>query len=82
MARQSPGAGAEVEYVALPRFRYMLIDRDGQRVGRLETARLDWKVGDEFELEGDSWQIVEMLPEVSTAITYNAVWVVAPPDVG
>ena len=60
----------------------MLIDRDGQRVGRLETARLDWKVGDEFELEGDSWQIVEMLPEVSTAITYNAVWVVAPPVVG
>ena len=60
----------------------MLIDRDGQRVGRLETARLDWQVGDEFELEGDSWQIVEMLPEVSTAITYNAVWVVAPAVVG
>lgn len=62
----------------LPRFFYMLIDTDGQRIGRYETSRLQWAVGDTFEFEEQPWVIVEMLPEVSTAVAYHGLWVVAP----
>ena len=70
---------AEAEYnPPLPRFRYMLIDKDGQRVGSFEPRRLVWQVGDTFRADGAHWRIVEMLPEVSTAVVYHGVWVVEP----
>ena len=56
----------------------MLIDSDGQRVGSFDPAELEWHVGDTFEVEGQRWRIVEMLPEVSTAVVYHGVWVVEP----
>ena len=56
----------------------MLIDNDGQRVGSFEPDQLVWEVGDTFEVDGQRWEIVEMLPEVSTAVVYHGVWVVAP----
>jgi hypothetical protein len=61
-----------------PIFRYMLIDRDGQRVGRFETTRLEWAAGDTLEADDATWRIVEMLPEVSTAVEYLGVWIVEP----
>jgi hypothetical protein len=62
----------------LPLFRYMVIDTDGRRVGRFESSQLEWGAGDRFDLEGRGWQIVEILPEVSTMVAYNAVWVAVP----
>jgi len=62
----------------LPLLRYLVIDADGQRIGRFESSELEWKAGDVFDLDGRSWRIVEILPEVSTMVAYNAVWVAAP----
>lgn len=59
-------------------FRFMVIDEDGQRVGRLESDDPNWRAGDAFALEERLWRIVEVLPEVSTMVAYNAVWVAAP----
>ena len=59
-------------------FRFMVIDEDGHRVGRFETADPNWRAGDRFALDEEIWQIVEILPEVSTMVAYNAVWVAAP----
>ncbi len=56
----------------------MLIDADGQRVGSFEPEQLEWRVGETFEVDGQRWRIVEMLPEVSTAVVYHGVWVVEP----
>jgi hypothetical protein len=56
----------------------MLIDADGTRIGRFESELIDWKVGDTFDFDEAQWQIVEMLPEVSTAVAYVGVWIVAP----
>ena len=56
----------------------MVIDADGQRIGRFESSELAWKPGDVFDLDGRSWRILEILPEVSTMVAYNAVWVAAP----
>ena len=56
----------------------MLIDADGQRVGSFEPDQLEWQVGETFEAEDQQWRIVEMLPEVSTAVVYHGVWVVEP----
>jgi len=63
---------------AMPVLRFMIIDTDGRRIGRFESSRLEWKPGDIFDLEERSWRIVEILPEVSTMVAYNAVWVAAP----
>ena len=62
-------------------FRLMVVDEDGRRVGRYETSEPDWRSGDRFEIDGAVWRIVEVLPEVSTMVAYNAVWVAAPIDV-
>ncbi|MGH2933397.1 MAG: hypothetical protein ACRDL2_02635 [Gaiellaceae bacterium] len=59
-------------------FRFMVIDEDGQRVGRFETVDADWRAGDIFALNERTWRLVEILPEVSTMVAYNAVWVAAP----
>jgi hypothetical protein len=59
-------------------FRFTVIDEDGHRVGRFETADPHWRAGDVFALDEQMWRIVEILPEVSTMVTYNAVWVAAP----
>ena len=59
-------------------FRFMVIDEDGHRVGRFETADPNWRAGDIFALDEEMWRIVELLPEVSTMVAYNAVWVAAP----
>ena len=59
-------------------FRFMVIDEDGQRVGRFETDDLSWRTGDTFTLDEQMLQIVEILPEVSTMAAYNAVWVATP----
>ena len=59
-------------------FRFMVIDEDGHRVGRFETADPAWHAGDNFALDEQMWRIVEILPEVSTMVAYNAVWVAAP----
>jgi hypothetical protein len=59
-------------------FRFLVIDEDGRRVGRFETTDLDWRAGDVFALDEQPWRIVEILPEVSTMVAYNAVWVAAP----
>jgi len=57
----------------------MLVDTDGRRVGRFETSQFLWGVvGDTFESDEARWRIVEILPEVSTAVVYHGVWVVAP----
>jgi hypothetical protein len=61
-----------------PLLRFMVIDADGQRIGRYESSEFEWKPGDVFELDERSWQIVEILPEVSTMVAYNAVWTAAP----
>lgn len=54
----------------------MLIDRDGARIGRFETSQVEWRIGDCLDLEDRQWRILEMLPEVSTAVAYLGVWVV------
>lgn len=59
-------------------FRFMVIDEDGQRIGRFETHDAGWRAGDIFALDEQRWLIVEILPEVSTMVAYNAVWVAAP----
>jgi hypothetical protein len=59
-------------------FRFMVIDEDGQRAGRFETDDPNWRAGDVFALEEQTWRIVEILPEVSTMVAYNAVWIAAP----
>jgi hypothetical protein len=59
-------------------FRFMVIDEDGHRVGRFETADPNWRAGDVFALDEEMWRIAEILPEVSTMVAYNAVWVAAP----
>ncbi len=61
-----------------PMFRFMVIDEDGHRVGRFETADANWRAGEDFALDEQMWRIVEILPEVSTMVAYNAVWVAAP----
>ena len=59
-------------------FRFMVVDEDGQRVGRFESEDLNWRAGDTFLLEEQMWRVIEILPEVSTMIAYNAVWVAVP----
>jgi hypothetical protein len=59
-------------------FRFMVIDEAGQRVGRFETECPNWRTGDIFALDEQMWRIVEILPEVSTMVAYNAVWVATP----
>jgi len=56
----------------------MVIDEDGQRIGRFESGDPDWRAGDTFTLDGQPLRILEILPEVSTMVAYNAVWVVTP----
>jgi hypothetical protein len=56
----------------------MVIDEDGQRVGRFESDDPNWRAGEAFVLDEQMWRIVEILPEVSTMVAYNAVWVAAP----
>lgn len=58
-------------------FRFLVVDEDGQRVGRYETSQPEWRAGDVFDVDGHTWRIVEVLPEVSTMVAYNAVWVAA-----
>lgn len=60
------------------RFRYMVIDEDGRRVGRFESDDPNWLAGDTFTLDEQVFRIVEVLPEVSTMVAYNAVWVATP----
>jgi hypothetical protein len=59
-------------------FRFMVIDEDGHRVGRFETSDPNWRAGDTFALDEEMWRIGEILPEVSTMVAYNAVWIAAP----
>ena len=59
-------------------YRFMVIDEDGQRVGRFETEDPSWRAGDIFAFDEQMWRLVEVLPEVSTMVAYNAVWVAAP----
>jgi hypothetical protein len=58
-------------------FRFMVIDDDGQRLGRFESDDPSWRAGDTFTLDEQMLRIVEILPEVSTMVAYNAVWVAA-----
>jgi hypothetical protein len=62
----------------MPVFRFMVVDEDGQRVGRFESDDPNWRAGDTFPLDEETWRIVEVLPEVSTMVVYNAVWVASP----
>ena len=62
----------------MARFRFMVIDEDGQRIGRFESDDPNWRAGDTFTLDEQLLRIVEILPEVSTMVAYNAVWVVTP----
>lgn len=62
------------------RFRFMVIDEDGQRLGRFESEDPNWRAGDTFTLDEQVLRIVEVLPEVSTMVAYNAVWVATPAD--
>jgi len=64
--------------VVVARFRFMVIDEDGQRMGRFESGDPSWRAGDTFTLDEQLLRIVEILPEVSTMVAYNAVWVVTP----
>jgi hypothetical protein len=56
----------------------MVIDEDGQRIGRFESDDPNWRPGDTFTLDEQLLRILEILPEVSTMVAYNAVWVVTP----
>jgi len=56
----------------------MVVDEDGQRIGRFETEDPNWRAGDTFALDEQTWRLVEVLPEVSTMVAYNAVWVATP----
>lgn len=56
----------------------MVIDEDGRRVGRFESDDPNWLAGDTFTLDEQVFRIVEVLPEVSTMVAYNAVWVATP----
>jgi hypothetical protein len=56
----------------------MVIDEDGRRVGRFESDDPNWRAGDTFTLDERVFRIVEVLPEVSTMVAYNAVWVATP----
>ena len=58
--------------------RFMVIDEDGRRVGRFESEDPNWRAGDVFTLDEQELRIVEILPEVSTMVAYNAVWVATP----
>jgi hypothetical protein len=62
----------------MARFRFMVIDEDGQRIGRFESDDPNWRAGDTFTLDEQLLRILEILPEVSTMVAYNAVWVVTP----
>jgi len=62
----------------MARFRFMVIDEDGQRIGRFESGDPNWRAGDTFTLDEQLLRILEILPEVSTMVAYNAVWVVTP----
>jgi hypothetical protein len=62
----------------MARFRFMVIDEDGQRVGRFESEDPNWRAGETFTLDDHVLRIVEILPEVSTMVAYNAVWVATP----
>jgi hypothetical protein len=66
------------DHVLMVRFRFMVIDEDGRRVGRFESGDPNWRAGDTFTLDEQVLRIVEILPEVSTMVAYNAVWVVTP----
>jgi hypothetical protein len=59
-------------------FRFLVVDEDGRRVGRFETNNASWEVGDLFVLDEQPWRISEILPEVSTMVAYNAMWVAVP----
>jgi hypothetical protein len=63
-------------------FRFLVVDEDGRRVGRYETSQPDWRAGDLFDVDGLTWRIVEVLPEVSTMVAHNAVWIAAPVPAG
>ena len=65
----------------MAQFRFMIIDEDGQRLGRFESGDPNWGAGDTFALDEQMMRIVEILPEVSTMVAYNAVWVVTPATV-
>jgi hypothetical protein len=69
---------ASIRSVLMVRFRFMVIDEDGQRIGRFESDDPNWRAGDTFTLGEQELRIVEILPEVSTMVAYNAVWVVTP----
>lgn len=56
----------------------MVIDEDGRRVGRFDSDDPNWLAGDTFTLDEQVFRIVEVLPEVSTMVAYNAVWVATP----
>ena len=58
----------------------MVIDEDGQR-SDASRRRSQRRAGDVFVLDEQMRRIVEILPEVSTMVAYNAVWV-ATPNVG
>ena len=64
----------------MARLRFMVIDEDGQRIGRFESGDPNWRAGDTFTLHEQLLRVVEILPEVSTMVAYNAVWVVTPAD--
>ena len=66
------------DHALMARFRFMVIDEDGQRIGRFESGDPNWRAGDTFILDEHLLRIVEVLPEVSTMVAYNAVWVVNP----
>jgi hypothetical protein len=62
----------------MARFRFMIIDEDGKRIGRFESGDPNWRAGDTFTLDEQLLRILEILPEVSTMVAYNAVWVATP----
>jgi hypothetical protein len=60
-------------------YRFLVVDQDGHRLGRFESDRLDWAPGDAFQLEEvGELRLVEVLPDVSTMVDHNAVWVSEP----
>ncbi|HVV58678.1 MAG TPA: hypothetical protein VHC45_09965 [Gaiellaceae bacterium] len=61
-------------------YRFLVVDQDGHRLGRFESDRLDWAPGDVFRLDevDGELRLVEVLPDVSTMVEHNAVWVAQP----
>jgi hypothetical protein len=56
----------------MARFRFMVIDEDGQRIGRFESGDPNWRAGDTFTLGEQLLRILETPATDNEQATYPA----------